>query len=113
MKTAIFLGAGASAAEGAPIQSALFRKYFGSPRVQKHSPMYRDLAQFFKSIFNINLAAPLKKITFPTFEEALGVLDLAEAEKSLCEDLVSALRFRVCNFHLTQIEFSLFALTLY
>ena len=81
MKTAIFLGAGASAAEGAPIQSALFRKYFGSPRVQKHSPMYRDLAQFFKSIFNINLAAPLKKITFPTFEEALGVLDLAEARK--------------------------------
>ncbi|HKP36596.1 MAG TPA: SIR2 family protein [Pyrinomonadaceae bacterium] len=81
MTTAIFLGAGASAAEGAPIQSALFKQYFASPNVQKESPMYRDLAQFFESVFGINLAKPIADITFPTFEEALGILDLAEARK--------------------------------
>ena len=81
MKTAIFLGAGASAAEGAPIQSGLFKAYFGSPDVQKMSPMYADLAQFFKSVFNINLEDPIDTIKFPTFEEALGILDLAENRK--------------------------------
>jgi hypothetical protein len=79
MKTAIFLGAGASAAEGAPIQSGLFKAYFGSPDVQKNSAMYADLKQFFGSIFNINLEDPI--IKFPTFEEALGILDLAENRK--------------------------------
>lgn len=81
MKTAIFLGAGASAAEGAPMQNALFRQYFGSPGVQKQSPMYHDLAQFFKSVFTIDLADPIDTITFPTFEEVLGILDLAETRK--------------------------------
>lgn len=81
MKTAIFLGAGASAAEGAPIQSELFGEYFKNPEVPKASPMYADLAQFFQSIFNINLDLPIETIKFPTFEEALGVLDLAENRK--------------------------------
>jgi NAD-dependent SIR2 family protein deacetylase len=85
-KTAIFLGAGASAAEGAPMQSALFKNYFKSVRKvdPKSSHMKRELAEFFRLIFNIKVQvskARLEKITFPTFEEALGMLDLAEIRR--------------------------------
>lgn len=87
MKTAVFLGAGASAAEGAPIQSDLFKRYFKSLR--RRSARVRlgkseraikyQLYDFFKKMFDINVLAPnLDNVTFPTFEEVLGVLDLAE-----------------------------------
>ena len=89
MKTAIFLGAGASAAEGAPIQSELFTDYFLSVQDQPlvdapaNSPLWmkKQLSDFFKAIFNIEIPTDpelLKKVAFPTFEEALGLLDLAE-----------------------------------
>lgn len=91
-KTAIFLGAGASAAEGAPIQSQLFRDYFESVKDEKivkaadNSPlqMKKELMEFFRVIFDINIDGNrqnLKKVNFPTFEEALGVLDLAELRR--------------------------------
>ena len=80
-KTAIFLGAGASAAEGAPVQNALFKEYFSSKNIHKQPEIYDVLGQFFRRIFNINLTGPLKNITFPTFEEALGVLDLSEMRR--------------------------------
>lgn len=84
MKTAIFLGAGASASEGAPIQSKLFFEYFKSLKSNPPvvtSEMERELATFFVLMFNIDVGVSvdqLAKINFPTFEEALGVLDLAD-----------------------------------
>jgi NAD-dependent SIR2 family protein deacetylase len=90
MKTAIFLGAGASAAEGAPMQKDLFKNYFQSVskiKVRKRNPnsaqrMKHELGEFFRLIFGINVAsADLNEIEFPTFEEALGVLDLAEIRR--------------------------------
>jgi len=81
MKTAIFLGAGASAAEGAPIQSELFRRYFKSRNIKKYPAMFKELSKFFKEIFGIDLTKPAETITFPTFEEALGILDLAEMRR--------------------------------
>lgn len=90
MKTAVFLGAGASAAEGAPIQNDLFKRYFKSvnrrsTRVvpgKTESAMKAHLSDFFKEMFDINVAAAnLDKVTFPTFEEALGLLDLAELRR--------------------------------
>jgi hypothetical protein len=46
--TAIFLGAGASCAEGAPLQGALFREYFVSELFKNcHDDMNRELATFF------------------------------------------------------------------
>jgi len=81
MKTAIFLGAGASAAEGAPPQSDLFREYFKSIRDNyryEHCMEY-ELADFFNAIFGIDVYDEnLDNVIFPTFEEALGILDLTE-----------------------------------
>jgi hypothetical protein len=59
MTVAIFLGAGASAAEGAPTQTQLFRAYFKSVRAQGApagaSEMHRELATFFVKFFNIDV----------------------------------------------------------
>ena len=50
--TAIFLGAGASAAEGAPLQGELFKKYFSSELIQPaHDEMDSALATFFCRCF--------------------------------------------------------------
>ncbi len=84
MKLAIILGAGASASEGAPIQSNLFRDYFksikGSNTIMHE--MDRELVTFFDLIFGIDVDHDnLDNVEFPTFEEALGILDLAERRK--------------------------------
>ena len=83
MKTAIFLGAGASASEGAPTQNNLFRDFFKTIREEENiisSEMERELATFFYLMFDIDVDHnDLDNIQFPTFEEALGVLDLADS----------------------------------
>jgi NAD-dependent SIR2 family protein deacetylase len=85
MSTAIFLGAGASAAEGAPIQSAIFSNFFKSiknpPKSSSNLKRLNDvLTGFFKSAFNVDIKpAKLNAAVFPTFEEALGILDLSES----------------------------------
>ena len=83
MKIAIFLGAGASAAEGAPIQSNLFRDYFKSIRGKAfQKDMDRELSTFFDFMFGIDVDnGNLDEVIFPTFEEALGILDLAERRR--------------------------------
>ena len=75
-KDIVLLGAGASAAEGAPIQGNLFKEYFllkpGDPE------RLIRLQGFFNSFFGINVSNnDPSSIAFPTFEEVLGVLDLA------------------------------------
>jgi hypothetical protein len=73
--TAIFLGAGASKAEGAPLQGDLFRDYFSST-VFKNSAavMDRELADFFRDMFHIDVTRPdVTTINFPTFEEVLSL----------------------------------------
>lgn len=82
MKTAIFLGAGASKAEGAPLQSELFKEYFLFNRSKGsmfyNSDMERELCTFFEQIFTMNVdESNLDHIDFPTFEEVLGVVDQA------------------------------------
>jgi hypothetical protein len=81
--TAIFLGAGASKAEGAPLQGELFRDYFSSPAFKKsHADMDRELATFFQEMFHIDVDHDdLDKVAFPTFEEVLGLTDLAILRK--------------------------------
>jgi len=78
----IFLGAGASAAEGAPVQGSLFREYFSSYQEKQGTPdshkMDLELATFFKLFFGIDVDhANLARVSFPTFEEVLGILELA------------------------------------
>lgn len=80
IKTAIFLGAGASKADKAPIQSELFNDYFNIPsHVLNRNPqgMNEEIKSFFMDIFNINVDKHDKK-EYPTFEEVLGMIDLAE-----------------------------------
>jgi len=92
-KTAIFLGAGASAAEGAPIQTNLFRDYFnllrrrGGHYAHEHE---RELATFFQLMFDIDVDHDnLDMAMFPTFEEALGVLDLADFKNESFKDFTN------------------------
>ena len=83
MKIAIFLGAGASAAEHCPIQSQLFVEYFKSLTQKDYkSEMNIELHKFFKDMFNIDIINDdIDKISFPTFEEVLGLIDLAEQRR--------------------------------
>ena len=80
MKIAIFLGAGASAAEKLPIQNELFSEYFKDLKPSDYDKeMNKELHRFFKQMFNIDLKRDkIDDINFPTFEEVLGILDLAE-----------------------------------
>jgi hypothetical protein len=81
--TAIFLGAGASKAEGAPLQGELFQDYFSSALYKNcHDEMNGELATFFLSMFQIDVDnGDMTKIKFPTFEEVLGLTDLAILRK--------------------------------
>jgi len=69
----IFLGAGASASDGAPIQSELFKNYFSN---HYNDELSNSLKNFFKDFFGIN-TEHLEKENFPTFEEVLGILELS------------------------------------
>ena len=80
MKTMIFLGAGASAAEGAPVQSKLFQEYFERRNKQNDYCTYdHQIAHLFINLFGIDVRKEnLEDIIFPTFEEVLGLLDIAK-----------------------------------
>jgi hypothetical protein len=80
--TAIFLGAGASTAEGAPLQGDLFREYFVSPLFKNsHEKMDQELGAFFGEMFHIDVTGDVSNVNFPTFEEVLGLTDLAIMRK--------------------------------
>lgn len=74
MKTIIFLGAGASKAEGAPLQNELFSEYFKEFSSTKDK-YYDLLKEFFLKTYNVDATSAKK---FPTFEEILGLLYTAE-----------------------------------
>lgn len=89
-KTVIFLGAGASKADGAPLQAELFKSYIMSSLTppnaydqNSYDKMKCSIYHFFSSFFGLDLKdvenndTVLAKMQFPTFEEALGILDLA------------------------------------
>ncbi|WP_312649078.1 SIR2 family protein [Aminipila sp.] len=84
-KTVIFLGAGASKADGAPLQRELFKSYFKACEGEKlnenfdikHSKVKGLLDRYFKNFFDFTDNFDYRNAVFPTFEEALGILDLA------------------------------------
>ncbi|MCL5058765.1 MAG: hypothetical protein M1130_12405 [Actinobacteria bacterium] len=94
MKNLIFLGAGASKADGAPLQGELFKEYFNMRMIKNNEndigvyewndewastdvKIEKKVKEFFYDIFGIDDNSN----DFPTFEEALGVLDLAISRK--------------------------------
>lgn len=99
MKYAFFLGAGASKSCGAPLQGELFKEYF-TARQEKHKnhcgydvehDMEREIATLFLFLFGINVDnANLATINFPTFEEVLGLIDLAIMRKQAFKNFEGA-----------------------
>jgi len=90
----IFLGAGASASDGAPLQGDLFKEYFSSCQTEKDyrisSEMDQRLVEFFKMFFGIDIkSGDLNNISFPTFEEILGILELALNKEESFKDYSS------------------------
>lgn len=78
MKTAIFLGAGASNSDGAPLQSDILSEYFKSNSfMNNRTVMDESLTNFFKYMFEIDVENMSDNELYPKFEEALGMLDLA------------------------------------
>jgi len=83
-RTVVVLGAGASKADGAPVQSELLKGFFESCRSQgpygSAREMERELATYFLLVWGLDVDnGDLSAWPFPTFEEALGLLELAEA----------------------------------
>jgi hypothetical protein len=79
MQHVIVLGAGASKADGAPLQFDLLRDYFLSEENQQKTAMNAELRSFFHVFYGIDTTSVAKKTEFPTFEEVLGTLELALA----------------------------------
>jgi hypothetical protein len=89
--TVIVLGAGASTAEGAPVQSNLLRDYFKSYQSRAEGANYTEmdveLRTYFNSFWGIDIDhADLDAVEFPTFEEALGLLELAQTRGEFFRD---------------------------
>ena len=85
IETVIFLGAGASRAEGAPLQGELFREYFlhCNENGDAHSHQWdSELVEFFSDFFGIHVANrdEVRSAQFPTFEEVLGIIELANMQ---------------------------------
>src|SRR5262245_35024467 len=76
IRNVIFLGAGASAADGAPLQNDLLREYF-TPRHKSQTPMDLQLREFFRAFYDRDTSDVEAETQFPTFEEVLGTLELA------------------------------------
>ena len=77
MKVVIFTGAGSGKADGAPLQTELFREFFArAALLPTRAQLARDVAGFFEMTFGIE--PPMSDAAaFPTFEESLGVIELA------------------------------------
>lgn len=90
----IILGAGASAAEGAPVQAKLFKEYFLLKR-KNGEPINKHLISYFYNFWQINLnTVDLEEVLFPSFEEALGMLELAKQRQEYFLNL-----YNTTNYH--------------
>jgi NAD-dependent SIR2 family protein deacetylase len=77
MRIVIFTGAGAGKADGAPLQTELFQEFFSrSALVTSRAGLADQLGRFFEVVFGVN-PRHQPGVPLPTFEEALGVLELA------------------------------------
>jgi hypothetical protein len=74
----IFLGAGASASEGAPVQKELFSDFFNTDKGYDHNSVSLErLKDFFDHFFGIDIRSENESVLFPSFEETMGLLEIA------------------------------------
>lgn len=83
----IILGAGASKSEGAPLQKELFKSFFDYLATNHHwnreefAEEVKTIKEFFVEFWGIDIEnRTLRNEDFPTFEECLGVLDIAASK---------------------------------
>lgn len=72
-KQIIFLGAGASASDGAPVQNRLFKEYFSS----NPEAVDKRLQRFFIDFYGIDPKIVDDNVVYPSFEEILGILEIS------------------------------------
>jgi len=85
VKDVIILGAGASKSEGAPLQNELFKEFFEYYRQVLKGKTWslskkqeNLIIEYFRNFWGIDIENYQNHtVEFPTFEECLGVLDLA------------------------------------
>src|SRR2546428_6286405 len=77
MKVVVFTGAGAGKADGKPLQRDLFEEFFSRAAAPAaRADLRRDVSAFFKTTFGVETSGN-SVVRFPTFEESLGVIELA------------------------------------
>ena len=72
-KSVFIFGAGSSRDEGLPLQNKLLHKYFS---IRLNDQLRGDLKQYFEDFYDIDFR-DIDNACFPSFEEALGILELA------------------------------------
>ncbi len=83
MGVVVFTGAGAGKADGAPLQTELFQEFFTADDTSEaRLSLANDVAGFFETIFGVD-PRRTPRPPLPTFEEALGVLDLATGREEI------------------------------
>jgi len=104
IKDIVILGAGASKSDGAPLQKELFKEFFDYYRRILKDKVWtlsekqeQILIDFFKEFWGIDINNYQNQdVEFPTFEECLGVLDLAyfrgESLKGCTEEKINEVR---------------------
>lgn len=87
MGIVIFTGAGAGKADGLPLQTEVFAEFFSRAAASpSRGRLANDVAHFFDVVFGVDprrTPSPL----LPTFEEALGVLELAASREETIQNL--------------------------
>jgi NAD-dependent SIR2 family protein deacetylase len=80
MRTAIFLGAGASAAtQRLSTQATLLKSYFEKTYFARQLAVGSNVRAFFQRVFEVDVYGKEVDLSnLPTFEEILGVIDLAQ-----------------------------------
>ena len=79
IETVFILGAGASHAEGAPLQKDLFAAYHRGLTEPESTGDKTDpeIATFFRTFFGIDFSCSHPNKPYPTFEDALGIIEIA------------------------------------
>src|SRR5437764_1144682 len=87
MGTVIFTGAGAGKADGLPLQTEVFAEFFSRAAASPlRGRLAHDVAHFFDVVFGVD-PRTMPSALLPTFEEALGVLELAVSREEAIRSL--------------------------
>lgn len=105
----IILGAGASTSDGMPIQSELFKEFFkkrlkfeaekksNSKLIYLLNGQEELIKKFFDDFWGIDTESFKTKTEFPTFEECLGMLDIANIQRQSFKEYDREMIYKIRN----------------